>query len=202
MKTISITLLLCAGMAIACTAQKERSVGGPCEECDLMYAGIPKIIAAETALIKNEPGEPMIIEGTIFKKDGKTPAPNVILYVYHTDAKGYYSNIPGEKEIRHGHLRGWMKTDAEGHYKFLSIRPAPYPQGKDPAHIHPIIKEEGMTLYYIDEFLFEDDPLLTEKVRSSQEKRGGNGIIQLTKKDGRWYGKRDIILGQNIPGYQ
>ncbi len=200
MKKRALTLAF-AMAAIACLAQKDRPVGGPCDECDLMFTGMPKIIAAETALIRNEPGEPLIIEGTVYHKDGKTPAPNVILYVYHTDAKGYYSNLPGEKELRHGHLRGWMKTDSEGHYKFLTIRPAPYPQRQDPAHIHPIIKEEGMTRYYIDEYLFEDDPLVTSKVRSSQEKRGGNGIIRLTKKDGKWYGTRDIILGENIPGY-
>ncbi|MEJ0031958.1 MAG: hypothetical protein WDO15_16955 [Bacteroidota bacterium] len=93
-----------------------------------MYDGMPKTMSSQTILGNNEPGDPMIIEGTIYKKDGKTPAPNVILYVYHTDAKGFYSNIPGQKEIVHGHLRGWIKTGADGKYKFTSIRPAPYPE--------------------------------------------------------------------------
>src|ERR1700733_5643598 len=38
----------------------------------------------------SEPGEPMIISGTIYLPDGKTPAKAAILSVWHTDAKGYY----------------------------------------------------------------------------------------------------------------
>jgi len=167
-----------------------------------MYYDMPKVMSAETIINPGtEAGELMIIEGTIFKNDGKTPAPGIILYVYHTDAKGYYSNLPGEKDIPHGHLRGWMKTGRDGKYKFTTIRPAPYPERNAPAHIHPQIKEPGLTLYWIDEYLFDDDPLVTEKVRAYEQKRGGNGIIHLTKKDGIWRGNRDIILGMNIPDY-
>jgi protocatechuate 3,4-dioxygenase beta subunit len=193
--------MLCV-VAISCTAQKDRNVGGACDQCDLMYDAMPKNLSWETTLSpKDEPGEPMIIEGTIYRKDGKTPAPDVILYVYHTDAKGYYSNISGQKELRHGHLRGWIKTGADGKYRFTSIRPAQYPRETIPAHIHPLIKEPGLTRYWIDEYLFEGDRFLTDEERSKQEKRGGNGIIQLTKKDGVWRGTRDIILGMNIPNY-
>lgn len=182
--------------------QKDRPVGGPCDQCDLMYYNMPKTMSSETSVApKGEAGEPMIIEGTIFRKDGKTPAPDVILYVYQTDAKGYYSNLPGEKKIQHGHLRGWMKTGPDGKYRFTTIRPSPYPERNTPAHIHPQIKEPGLTLYYVDEYLFEGDPLLTDAERKKQEKRGGNGIITLIKKDGVWLGKRDIILGMNIPNY-
>jgi protocatechuate 3,4-dioxygenase beta subunit len=43
---------------------------------------------------------------------------------------------------------------------------------------------------------------LTEKEKSNQEKRGGSGIISLKKNaNGVWVGKRDIILGLNIPNY-
>lgn len=200
MRTFSVIFF--ALMAMACDAQNDRSVGGPCDGCDLMYEGMPQTMTWQTTLSPtSEPGEPMIIEGTIYKKDGKTPAPGVILYVYHTDAKGYYSNLPGEKGNRHGHLRGWIKTGADGKYKFTSIRPAQYPRETIPAHIHPLVKEPGLTLYWVDEYLFEGDKFLTDEERRRQEKRGGNGIIQLTKKDGVWRGTRDIILGMNIPNY-
>lgn len=200
MRTFSVIFF--ALVAMACDAQNDRSVGGPCDGCDLMYEGMPQTMTWQTTLsAPSEPGEPMIIEGTIYKKDGKTPAPGVILYVYHTDAKGYYSNLPGEKGNRHGHLRGWIKTGADGKYKFTSIRPAQYPRETIPAHIHPLVKEPGLTLYWVDEYLFEGDKFLTDEERRRQEKRGGNGIIQLTKKDGVWSGTRDIILGMNIPNY-
>jgi protocatechuate 3,4-dioxygenase beta subunit len=190
--------------AISCNSQPkadDRKVGDRCDGCEMMYENMPASLSWETT-IENaaDPGEPMVIEGTIFKKDGKTPAPGAILYLYHTDAKGYYSN-PKTKGNRHGHLRGWIKTGADGKYKFTSIRPAPYPGDRIPAHIHPLVKEPGMTLYWIDEYLFEDDSLVTNEIRKNEKKRGGNGIIPLTKADGVWRGKRDIVLGMNIPNY-
>src|SRR5262249_1842987 len=136
--------------------------------------------------------EPMEISGTIYQIDGKTPAANVILYVYHTDAKGYYE--PSARQSvgrRHGRLRGWMKTDANGRYKFRSIKPAAYPERAIPAHIHPLIKEPDKNEYYIDEYRFEDDPLLTKDERAKEEKRGGSGIIKLMRQNGVWVGHRD-----------
>ncbi len=177
----------------------DRAVGGPCETCELIDFDMPKTLRAETTIAATtEKGEPMVLEGTIYRPDGQTPAEGIILYVYHTDAEGLYSNLPGQSKIRHGHLRGWIKTDASGHYKITTIRPAPYPDRNAPAHVHPIIKEPGLTPYWIDEYLFDDDPLVTDQIRKGATQRGGNGIIRLTKKNGTWYGKRDIVLGKNV----
>jgi protocatechuate 3,4-dioxygenase beta subunit len=200
----SICLIMILASACAQTPSTERKVGTRCEDCEMMFEGMPQSISWETRLTdSNEPGEPMVISGTIYKPDGKTPAPEIILYVYHTDAQGNYSPSKNQKNARrHGHIRGWMKTGENGRYQFTSIRPASYPNRQAPQHIHPIIKEHDTSIYWIDEFLFDDDPLLTEKEKSSQEKRGGSGIIHLTKnKEGVWIGKRDIILGINVPDY-
>ncbi|MBX2961429.1 MAG: intradiol ring-cleavage dioxygenase [Cyclobacteriaceae bacterium] len=199
--------LLILSIAVTGCAQSqsaERQVGGGCEDCELMFAGMPSTLSWKTKLApEDEPGEPLIISGTIYKRDGKTPARDVVLYVYQTDNNGLYS--PGPKQTlarRHGHLRGWVKTDAQGRYEFYTIRPASYPNSQNPQHIHPIIKEPGLSLYWIDEFLFEDDPVLTEQEKARQEKRGGSGIIKLSKNaEGVWIGKRDIILGLHIPNY-
>lgn len=185
--------------------QRQSLIGGACDGCELIYQGMPENFGWETALAgANEPGEPMEISGTIYQFDGKTPAANVILYVYHTDAAGEYSTAAGQTLARkHGHLRGWMKTDGAGRYKFRSIKPAAYPGRKDPAHIHPLVKEPDKNEYYIDEYLFDDDPLLTAQERARQEKRGGSGIIRLAKNEnGIWIGRRDIVLGLNIPNYK
>jgi protocatechuate 3,4-dioxygenase beta subunit len=182
----------------------DRMVGSACEDCEMMFEGMPKDISWQTTIAgPDEPGEKLIMTGTIYKQDGKTPAPDVILYVYHTDNKGLYSPAPKQTQAkRHGHLRGWVKTDAQGRYEFKTIRPASYPNSRNPQHIHPLIKEPGVTLYWIDEFLFADDPVLTENEKSNQEKRGGSGIITLKKNEqGVWVGKRDIVLGMNIPNY-
>lgn len=137
------------------------------------------------------------------KIDGKTPAPNIIIYYYQTDNNGYYSPSPNQdpKSKRHGHIRGWVKTDNEGRYAIYTIRPAPYPKANIPAHIHPVIKEPNMNEYYIDEFLFDDDPLLTDEERKKQEHRGGNGILMIENKNGLQVAERNIVLGLNIPNY-
>lgn len=206
MKRFLGSLILNATLALAAFSQssRDRAVGEGCDECKLMYEGMPAQLSWETTIAgPDEPGEPMLISGRIFKKGGHTPAPGVILYVYHTDSKGLYSVEPEQSAgKRHGHLRGWIKTGADGWYQFKSIRPTSYPKSTNPAHIHPLIKEPGLTLYWIDEYLFDDDPFVTDKVRLEQQRRGGPGIIHLSKNEkGVWIGRRNIILGMNIPNY-
>ncbi len=201
--------LISLSLLVVCDSnaqQHKRIVGGGCDGCEAIYEGTPKSLNWETAISDaKEPGEPLEISGTIYQSDGKTPAANVILYVYHTDAKGHYSPAPGATGLarRNGRLRGWMKTNERGQYKFRSVRPAPYPGRTDPAHIHPIVKEPDKNEYYMDEYVFDDDPLVTNAYRAKQENRGGSGIIKLTKnQNGIWVGRRDIVLGQNIPNYK
>lgn len=195
----------------SCRAQtkplaSQAIVGGGCDGCDIIYAKMPQQMDWQTTIASAaEPGERMEITGIIYRVDGKTPAPGVILYVYHTDARGLYS--PAQDEAgparRHGHLRGWMKTNERGEYKFISIRPAPYPNSRGPAHIHASVKEADKNEYYIDEYLFDDDPAVTREPRPRVENRGGSGIIHLAKNSaGAWVGKRDIVLGLNIPNYR
>jgi protocatechuate 3,4-dioxygenase beta subunit len=95
-----------------------------------------------------------------------------------------------------------MRTNAGGEYEFTTIKPAPYPSRDNPAHIHPIVKEPDRNEYYIDEYVFDDDPLLTQQRRNRLENRGGSGIITLVRSsDGVWHGRRNITLGLNIPNY-
>ena len=181
-------------------------VGGYCDGCEAMYLQMPKSMSWYTSIADSrERGEPLEIEGTIYRLDGKTPAPNVILYVYHTDAKGLYSpsSTTPRGARRHGHLRGWLKTDSSGRYKFRTIRPASYPNSRNPAHIHPIIKEPNRNEYYFDEYLFDGDPFITKQERDRREPRCGSGIITVARgRDGVWRGFRNIILGLNIPDYK
>lgn len=181
-------------------------VGGSCEGCEAIFEfGSKKLSWIDTLPDFKEAGPKLEISGTIYQADGKTPAKDVILYIYHTDQKGVYP-IKGNETgwaKRHGYLRGWIKTNADGKYKFYTWRPASYPDTRTPQHIHPVIKEPNKNEYYIDEYLFADDPYLNEKEKTNQQKRGGSGIITLTKnRDGTWVGKRDIVLGLNIPNYK
>lgn len=144
-----------------------------------------------------EPGDPLVLTGVVYQKDGRTPAPGVVVYAYHTNTGGVYPTRGDEQgwARRHGYLRGWVKTNERGEYRFDTIRPGGYPGRTDPAHIHMIVKEPDRQEYWIDEVVFEDDPRVTERYRSAQQNRGGNGIIRLSRdQSGGWSGRRDIIL--------
>ncbi|RYU89247.1 intradiol ring-cleavage dioxygenase [Mucilaginibacter terrigena] len=180
-------------------------VGGGCDGRELMYEGMPGKLS-NTSYLPGwaAGGKKLIVEGTVYRKDGRTVAPNIIVYIYHTDSKGYYSPFANQVQgKRHGYLRGWVKTGCDGKYRFYTTMPAPYPQRSNPAHIHPVIKEPGINEYYIDEYQFDNDPLLTRELRDKAEDRGGTGIIKLRKTtSGILVCKRDIILGYNIPNYR
>lgn len=146
-----------------------------------------------------EPGVRMIIKGTIFKQDGKTPYPDVIFYAYQTDNNGYYSKSGKEKGAQkwHGRLHGWCKTDQNGRYEIRSIRPAPYPNNKIPAHIHIVIKEPSNNkTYYISDIVFKDDKMVNAHyLKSISSMQGGTGIVDLKKSSqGIWEGERNIVL--------
>jgi protocatechuate 3,4-dioxygenase beta subunit len=209
MNHIVVVTLFLFPLFVACAqpgpSQNDKVVGGSCEGCEAVYEyGNRKILYVDTLPDFNEAGQKLEVTGTIYKPDGKTPASNVILYCYHTDQAGLYSS--GKNETgwgkRHGSLRGWIKTGADGRYKFYTLKPAPYPGNEIPAHIHMTLKEPGLSPYYVDEILFDDDPILTTRERSRQENRGGSAIVKTTvSADGMQVIKRDIVLGKNIPDY-
>jgi protocatechuate 3,4-dioxygenase, beta subunit len=184
-----------------------KPIGGRCEGCEAIYEYTSRsrpLTWIDTLPDFNEAGPKLEISGTIFKRDGKTPARDVILYIYHTDQSGEYPTTGNEKgwDEKHGYIRGWIKTNAEGKYKFYTLKPGAYPGGGNPRHIHPIVKEAGIQEYWIDEYLFDDDPILTDADRKRQPGRGGNGIIKTrVDKNGMLIAHRNIVLGLNVPRY-
>ncbi|HEV7332603.1 MAG TPA: hypothetical protein VGN63_16310 [Flavisolibacter sp.] len=210
-----IHLLPLLFFALGCSAQTSKpvndeaitkAVGGPCEGCEAIYENtIPfeQLNEVDTLPIFNEQGPKLVVSGTVYKSDGKTPAPGVVLYIYHTDQTGKYRTTGNETgwARRHGIIRGWIKTNAKGQYRFYTIRPASYSKTGPAAHIHVTVKEPDKNEYWIDDFHFDDDPFLTKEDRKNQRNRGGNGIVTLSKKDGTFYAERNIILGKNVTCY-
>ena len=184
---------------------KNKLVGGGCDGCEIMFVGIPANISpVDTSVGWTEKGQKLLVTGKVYKIDGKTPAPNVIIYYWQTDNNGYYSPTKemDEKAKRHGHIRGWIKTDENGKYSIYTIRPAPYPNANIPAHIHTSIKEPNVdNEYFIDEFVFDDDKLLTGTKRKALENRGGSGILRVLISGDLQIAEHNIILGLNIPNY-
>jgi len=199
-------LLLTGSSHFIVNGQSNPRIGGSCEDCEAIYESpiaFEKLSWTDTLPDFNEPGPKMVISGKIYQADKKTPAAGVVLYVYHTDQTGKYTPSPDQKghSRKHGRLQGWVKTNQNGEYKFYTLKPAHYPGNQAPAHIHCIIKEPNKNEYWIDEFLFDDDPVLSADERKRQEKRGGNGIVLLQQKNGMLSAERNIFLGMNIPNY-
>jgi protocatechuate 3,4-dioxygenase beta subunit len=184
----------------------QQLVGGRCEGCEAIYESkVPfdALNEIDTLPIFNESGPKLVVSGTVYKSDGKTPAPGVVLYVYQTDQTGRYRVTDAETGWgrRHGSIRGWMKTNTRGQYKFYTIRPASYSKTGPPAHIHTIVKETDKNEYYIDDFHFDDDPFLTAEDRKRFRNQGGNGVLQLKERGGVFYAERNIYLGKNVQDY-
>lgn len=191
----------------ATTLPRVPIVGLPCEGCEAVFEGLPATLTSHSRIARpDEPGQAMRIVGTVFDTDGH-PAPGVIVYAYHTNSLGIYprSGHPqGPAGDRHGLLRGWVKTDEDGQYRFDTIRPAGYPDTDLPAHVHMHVIEVGRCTYYIDDILFEDDPRLTAEKRGQLVRgRAGSGLVLPQEDgDGTLIVTRNIALGLNIPGYQ
>ena len=148
-----------------------------------------------TMTTPREPGEPLVMSGTIYEADGVTPARGVLLYVYHTDATGYYVK-QGQPRLP-PRLRGWMRTGADGRYEFRTIKPAPYPGRSEPAHIHPTLtRAPDYPEYWFDTYWFAGDPFITQQKLATLSGRGGyDPVVNLVRgKDGVWYGQRNIRL--------
>lgn len=177
-------------------------VGGPCEGCELIYTNMPKQMnAVDTSIGWNHKGQRMKIEGIVFQKDGKTPAAGIVVYYYQTNAAGVYPGSAG-KTTRHGSIRGWMKTGADGRYTIYTIKPGSYPGSTIPAHMHVLIKEPDINEYYIDDINFDDDAFFTSSERSRLRQQAGSGVVVLKKDAGSLLiGKRDIVLGLNMMNY-
>lgn len=209
-----LSVLACKQPPVAQTNQeqpKPTTVGGPFENRDYMYYGMPEhITSIDTSPGWHQDGQKLCLSGTIFQPDGRTPAPDVILYYYQTNVAGRYqrrpevdrSMPPNNLGQTHGHIRGWVKSDENGRYTIYTVRPGAYPDGSEAEHIHLNIKEpDHIREYYIDDIVFDDDPMLTEAKRNRLENRGGSGIVKLVEKGNIFVGQRDITLGLGIPDY-
>jgi protocatechuate 3,4-dioxygenase, beta subunit len=208
-RIFSISFLLVLGVFTSCHAQTKKTnpktVGGACEGCEAIFEFGNKILTPIDTLPEFQNNEPKLkITGTVFHKDGKTPAENVIIYIYHTNRQGIYQTKGNETgwAKRHGFIRGWVKTGSDGKYTFYTFRPATYPDRSEPEHIHITVKEPDKNEYYLDDYFFDDDPTLSQNKRKNAENRGGSGVMKPMVKNGMLTIERNLILGKNIPNYE
>jgi protocatechuate 3,4-dioxygenase beta subunit len=111
-------------------------------------------------------GQRIIVHGRVLDSDGQ-PVPHTLVEVWQANAAGRYRH----KVDRHDAPLdpyfagvGRALTDADGAYRFVTIRPGAYPWGNHPnawrpAHVHFSIFGQAFTQRLVTQMYFPDDPL-------------------------------------------
>lgn len=142
---------------------------------------------------EDEPGQRLLIEGTVYGPDCTSPVAGAVLDVWQADADGEYHGAGQDYR-----LRGQMMTDSEGKYRFETIRPGHYPLGGStrPAHIHLTITRPGYSPL-TTQLYFQGDPYLAPNDPCGSTCNSGDEtlIIELEEADnGALRGTFDIVL--------
>ncbi|HXE80342.1 MAG TPA: hypothetical protein VNK41_06305 [Vicinamibacterales bacterium] len=140
-----------------------------------------------------EPGPRLVIVGRVLDAAAGTPIPGASVYIYQTDRTGYYTT-DGRNDNRNPRLRAHLRTDTAGGYEARTIRPAPYPRGGVPAHIHFVVQAPGYERR-VFEIVFDDDPLVTEEIRRRAEQPASTfAIVSVPQTNATAHIRHDILL--------
>jgi protocatechuate 3,4-dioxygenase beta subunit len=141
-----------------------------------------------------EPGERLEVSGVVYAADGRTPIGSASVYVYQTDARGYYrpDDAMGNRDPR---LMALLRTDAQGRYSYRTIRPGSYPGTRVPKHIHYEVTADGHGTR-IFEIVFEDDPFVTGRIREDAAQPGSIYALRRVEPGAGGVGRltQDVVL--------
>jgi len=127
----------------------------------------PSVIDISKVASGEAQGQRIIVEGTVTDEDGR-PVPHTMIEVWQANSTGRYHH-PGDQHDApldpHFHGAGRVFTDAEGKYRYTSIKPGAYPWRNHhnawrPNHIHYSLFGAGFASRIITQMYFEGDPLL------------------------------------------
>lgn len=140
------------------------------------------------------------ISGTIYEADGKTPAKDVVLFIYQPDEDGDYNLQRDANRKRYVYHRAWIKTDADGKYTFYTFMPGKYLKHKELKQIHRVIKVPGKAEQDLASFFFNDDPLLPDLTLACRAK-AVQSMLRLEKEGDMYVAVKDIKLSKDLPEY-
>jgi len=147
----------------------ENTVFGPFHVADAPFR------AAGDSISLDGKGESCLFEGRVLDLDGQ-PIGGACVDVWSDNADGYYDvQQPGIQPKNNN--RGRFLTDADGHYRFVGIKPVSYPIPDDgpvgklleslgrhpyrPAHMHFLVTAPGFNPIVTHTFV-GDDPYLAD----------------------------------------
>jgi protocatechuate 3,4-dioxygenase beta subunit len=111
-------------------------------------------------------GERIILTGRVLDSGGR-PVPNTLVEIWQTNAGGRYRHVVDDHRAPldpNFTGIGRCMTDAEGRYRFITIKPGSYPWGNHynawrPAHIHFSLFGRAFTQRLVTQMYFPGDPL-------------------------------------------
>src|SRR5262245_5183618 len=164
--------------------------------------------ARATLTDPGEAGDALVVSGTVFGPDCRTPLPGALLDVWQADHAGQYdinqpANLTDHTQFR---LRGRLMTDAQGRYEVQTIVPGRYPippglpgfeqyAGRTrPAHVHflvmhPFYGPLTTQLYFKGDPYLSQDPWAKPTLAIDLESQVAGNAKRLV-------GKFDIVLAQ------
>uniref|UniRef100_A0A8J4HCH5 Protocatechuate 3,4-dioxygenase subunit beta n=1 Tax=Acidicaldus sp. TaxID=1872105 RepID=A0A8J4HCH5_9PROT len=130
-------------------------------------AHFPALADLSVARGKSALGERIIVAGRVIDEDGRA-VPNTMVEIWQANAAGRYDHPDDQHDAPldpHFHGEGRVFTDAEGHYRFTTIKPGAYPWRNHPNawrpnHIHFSLFGTGFAQRLITQMYFPGDPLL------------------------------------------
>ena len=135
-----------------------------------LAAGSGLILPGDTDLTSHGKGEPLgekiVVTGRVLDEDGK-PVRNSLLEVWQCNAAGRYWHARDQHKApldQNFYGLGKMLTDDDGRYRFVTIKPGPYPWGNHdkawrPAHIHFSLFGNVYAQRLVTQMYFPSDPL-------------------------------------------
>jgi len=127
------------------------------------------------------PGRPLVFEGRVLGRDCR-PAANAVIDLWNADGEGRYDNAGFL-------LRGHQFTDAQGRFRFRTVRPASYAQFglKRAPHLHAKVQARGGELL-TTQLYFPGDP------EQSRDPIFDPALLMRVEKDEDLVARFDFIL--------
>jgi protocatechuate 3,4-dioxygenase beta subunit len=127
--------------------------------------------AALADLTTGKPGAPIgqriIVSGRVLDERGRA-VPNSVVEIWQANAAGRYIHAKDSWDAPidpNFTGAGRVVTDAEGRYRFVTVRPGAYPWGNHknawrPSHIHLSLLGPAFATRLVTQMYFPDDPLI------------------------------------------